>query len=159
MTALGRMYVARMVGISVSAAQDLFEINPPADASVRIRALYGGQYSDAGDAESELLAWNIIRGNTTSGSGGGTDTPAPLETGGAAFGGTVERNNTTVATGGAGITLHNDVFNVATGIVFIPPPELILVASPSQLIVVRLPNAPADAITMNMCLYFEEIGG
>lgn len=156
---MGRIYSVQFNNVAVSAAQDLFEIVAPADAAVVLHSLIVGQSSDAGDAEAELLRWLILRGHTTSGSGGSSVTPVPLAAGDAAFGGTAEANNTTAATGGTPATVHADVFNVALGIQYRPTPEERIIISPSQRLVVNLPGAPADALTMSGTAIIEEIGG
>lgn len=153
---MGRIYTAVFEEESVSAAQDLFEIVAPSDAIVKIHELVLGQSSDAGDSESEQLSVIIHRGST-SGSGGGTPTARPMEAGDAAFGGTVETNNTTQST--EGNILWGDAFNVLAGLQKIWTPETRPVISPSGRLIVELQTAPADALTMSGTLVFEEIGG
>jgi hypothetical protein len=140
---------------TVSAAQDLLEFVAPSDAVVLIHEVHIGQSSDGASADSEMLQTSIIRGHTTSGSGGGSATVTPLETGMPAAGGTYERNNTTQATT-SGVTLTTDAFNVLNGYsaVFDPP----LVVSPSQRCVVTL-SAPADALTLHARALIDELGG
>lgn len=153
---MGRIYSATFEQVLVSAVQDLFEIVAPSDAIVLLHALYLSQASEAGDAESEQLPILIHRGST-SGSGGSTITPRPMQVGDAAFGGTVEANNTTQAT--EGDILHAESFNVMAGLALVWTPEIRPQASPSGRIIVELQAAPADAITMDGSIYFEEIGG
>jgi hypothetical protein len=153
---MGRMYSATFEEVAVSAAQDLFEIVAPSDAAVVVHSLHISQSSDAGDSESEQLNALIHRGST-SGSGGSSVTPAPLQAGDAAFGGTVEANNTTQAT--EGTILHAESFNVMAGLQIIWTPETRPVISPSGRLIVELQTAPADALTMSGTVYFEEIGG
>jgi hypothetical protein len=153
-----RMYVANFDNITVSAAQDFFEVAPAATVSVVFHGLMIGQSTDYGDAQAEGLRLLIIRGATTTGSGGATITPAPVLPGGAAASSTVKRNNTTAATGGTPINLHSDGFNVQSGYQIWWTPETRLVCAPSSRIVVNMPSTPADAINFNASLYFEEIG-
>ena len=77
---MGRMYSATFELVAATAAQDLFEINAPADASVVVHGVWLSQSSDVGDAASEMLNILIHRGST-SGSGGSTPTAAPLSLG------------------------------------------------------------------------------
>lgn len=156
---MGRMYSAIFSAVAVSAIQDLLEIVAPADAVVVIHACFISQSSEEKDAEDEQLYVTWTRAHTTSGSGGSSVTPQPLETGDAAFGGTVEANNTTQATGGTPLVLHSESFNIRAGWAYIPTPEARIVLSPSQRLVLELPAAPADAVTMDGTLIFEEIGG
>lgn len=153
----GRTYAVTFNAVAVSAAQDLFEITPADDKPCEIVSMHIGQYSDAGDAAAELLGIQIIRGFTTSGSGGSAATPAALDPGSASAGFTAEVNNTTVANTGTTTTLHSDAFNVQAGYNYIPP----LDARPkvnqgNTTLVVRI-TAPADALTMNGTLIVREL--
>lgn len=154
---MGRKYSAQFNNVAVSAAQDLFEINAPSTKSVILHSVFVGQASDAGDAQAEMLRILIIAAASTSGSGGSTPTAAPLDSGDAAFGGTVEVNNTTVATGGTPITKHADCFNVQAGWVYRPTPEERIAIPGGGRLVINLP-APADSLTMSGTAIFEEIG-
>jgi hypothetical protein len=150
------MYSAVFESVAVTAAQDLFEIVAPSDAALRIHSFSLGQSSDAGDAESEQLNVLVHRGST-SGSGGTTVTPSPLSLGDAAFGGTVEANNTTQST--EGTFLDARCFNVMAGLEVIYTPESWIEVSPGGRLIIELQNAPADSLTMNGRVVFEEIGG
>ncbi len=153
---MGRMYSAVFENVAVTAAQDFIELNAPSDAVVVVHAVYIGQSSDAGDAESEMLDVLFHMGST-SGSGGSTVTATPLELGDAAFGGTVEANNTTQST--EGTLIHADTFNVLAGYQYMPTPETRIVISPSDRLNIELQAAPGDSLTMNGTIVFEEIGG
>lgn len=153
---MGRTYAAVFEEVAVTVAQDLFEVVAPADASVIIHSVTITQSSDAGDAQAEMLPILIHRGTAT-GSGGTVVTPSPLALGDAAFGGTVEANNTTQSV--EGTFLHAEAFNVQIGFYFLPPPEDRPVVSPSALFIVELQAAPADSLTMNGTVVFEEVGG
>lgn len=156
---MGRMYTVTFQNIAVTAAQDFFEISPADDKPVLIHGIYVGQSTEEGDAASEMLAWSIVRGHTSSGSGGSAQTGRPaLSTNGAAAGFACETNNTTIASGGSPITLHADTFNVMTGLVWVPNPEMrVGAAQTDTTIVVRLLDAPADSITAYGGCYVEEL--
>lgn len=153
------MYTAQFAGVAVSAQQDLFELVAPSDAAVIVHQLVLSQSSDTGDAEEEGLLVQLKRGATTSGSGGSSVTPVPLQAGFAAAGSTCEANNTTKASSGTIVTLHSEAWNVRAPLVWLPPPELRIVLSPSARFTVELGTTPNDAITMSGTLYLEEIGG
>ena len=153
----GRMYTASVGAVAVSAVQDLIEVNAPADSVVIIHAIYLGQTSDVGDAAEEILQVQITRSTGSAGSGGSTPTARPMQVGDAAFGGSVEMNNTTQA--GTTTVVHEDTFNVRVGWQYLPPPEQRIIISPSGTLVLELPVQPADAITMDISVVFEEIGG
>lgn len=150
---MGRIYTGSFQGVAVSAGQDLFELNAPSDAVVILHEIKITQDSDT---DSEQLEFSIQRA-TASGSGGTTPTARPLEIGNAAFGGTVEANNTSQATT---LTLiYTEAQNILNGWHYLPTPEMRIVLSPSGRIVVRLENVPTDELTMNGVIVFEEIGG
>ncbi len=153
---MGRIYSAVFEEVAVAAAQDLFELIAPADGAVVVHSVTITQSSDAGDAQAEMLPILIHRGTAT-GTGGTTVTPSPLQVGDAAFGGTVEANNTTQSV--EGTFLHGEAFNVQIGFYYLPPPEDRPVVSPSALFIVELQSAPSDSLTMNGTIVFEEIGG
>ena len=156
---MGRMYSVIFENVSVSAAQDFFELTPADDKPVAIHAIFLSQISDVGDAAEEMLRLEIVRGHTTGGSGGTGPTPAQLDKSGVAAGCAAEVNNTTIASTGTGVILHAEAFNIRSGWAYVPTPECRPVASQGDTtIVVRLMAAPADAVTISGTLIFEEMG-
>lgn len=154
-----RTYTVVFGAVSVSAAQDLFEITPADDRPIQIAGLSLCQVgnSDVGDAAEECLRFSIIRGHTTSGSGGTAPTPVAVQTRDAAAGFTAEVNNTTIASAGTTTILHEDSFNVRAGYINWWPEDCRIEADQSNTtIVVRLNTAPADAITLSGTLYVVE---
>lgn len=150
------IYTAVFSAVAASAAQDLFELVAPADKWVRIHGLWIGQYSDAGDAQAELLSMTFKRGNTSSGSGGSSVTPRPLRSWGPAAGSTLEANNTTPASGGSPHTLWAESWNIQAPFVHYPSPAQQIILAPSERLVATI-TAPADGITANGTLLFEEL--
>jgi hypothetical protein len=156
---MARTYTVQFDNVSVSAAQDLFEISPADDKPVSIVGLFLSQtgVADIGDAAEECLPVQIIRGFTSSGSGGSAPTPTPVDGVDTAAGFAAEVNNTTVATTGTTTTLHSDNFNVRVGYQNWWPEGTEPQASQANTtIVVRLTRAPADAITLSGTLYVRE---
>jgi hypothetical protein len=153
------IYVASFSAIAVSAAQDVFELTAHASSRVALRELRLGQYSDAGDSEAELLSVLILRGYTTSGSGGAAMTPANISghSGAPAAVTVVERNNTTGASTGTPAVLLASAWNVQDEYLWLPDPDARPIIEVSTRVVVRI-TAPADALTTNGTLVFEEIG-
>lgn len=152
----GRHYKATFSAIAVTAAQDLFEIVAASGKPCWLIGLEIGQYTDAGDAQDELLSLLFIRDYSTSGSGGAAVTPTP-QTGDTAFSGTVERNNTTVASGGTPLTMYATSWNVRAGYIWQPDPmKWIYIPSAGRLVVTQ--TVPADSITMNGTALFIEVG-
>jgi len=153
---MGRLYSATFEQVAVTAAQDLFELIAPADAALRIWELHISQSSDAGDTESEQLNLLLHRGTAT-GSGGSSVTPRPFSLGDAAFGGTCEANNTSQSV--EGTILGSYSFNIMAGFDMVAIPNAVIEISPSGLFIVELQTVPADSLTMDGTLIFEEIGG
>jgi hypothetical protein len=154
-----RIYTVSYTAVAVTAAVDVFEIRPADDKPIEIIGLFMGQSSDVGDAADEMLAYRVIRGFTTSGSGGATPTPTPVDRSGAAAGFSAETNNTTVATTGTTADLHADTFNIRAGEKLWLPEGCWWEASQADTsIVVRLAAAPADSLTMSGTVYVREQG-
>lgn len=153
---MGRVYSCVFEEVAVTAVQDLFEIVAPADAVVVLHSVIITQSTDAGDSEAEMLPILFHLGST-SGSGGSSVTARPLNLGDAAFGGTVEANNTTQST--EGVFLHAEAFNIQAGLFYRPTPEERIVISPSDRLIIELQAAPTDSINLNGTAIIEEIGG
>lgn len=152
----GPFYSLTLTGVAVSAAQDIFELVAAATTRVHIHEIVIGQYSDAGDTEDELLGILLMRGHSTTGSGGAAVTPVKWNPYLRAAAATAARNNTTVASGGSPVTPVADAFNVRAGWYWRAPAEnAALVLEPSARFVARI-TAPADALTMNATLVFSE---
>jgi hypothetical protein len=156
------VYTVQFSAVAVTADQDLFEGLVPADAIVRILRIRVTQSSDAGDAESEQLRFQIKRGiGSTSGSGGTSPTANKHQTGDSASGLTWEVNNDTIAIAGGGslTTILEEDENIHTGWDYHPTPEEYIYFSPNEEILVSLMADPADSLTMSGFLTYEEIGG
>lgn len=160
---MGRMYTAVFKSTAVTAAQDLFEIAAPSDSVVVVHSWGLFQTTETGDAQEEMLLLTTNRGvgTVTSGSGGATVTPQPISDGDAAFGGTVERNNTTQMAAGTGSLEELEVlaWNIRVPMEKIYTPETRPVISPGNRWTLEMESTPADSITMHGTVTFEEIGG
>lgn len=160
---MGRIYTATFKSTAVTAAQDLFEIAAPTDAVVVVHAWHVSQSTETGDAAEEMLILTCNRGvgSVTSGSGGATVTPQPIEDGDTGFGGTVERNNTTIMAAGTGTLeeLEVHVWNIRVPFSMVYTPETRPKISPGNRWTLELESTPADSITMSGTVIFEEIGG
>lgn len=157
---MGLMYSATFTAVTVSAQQDFFEINAPSTAAVVVHGVVlgvAGGAADATDAQEELLSVLMKRGASVSGTGGTTATASQLHAS-AAFGGSVEANNTTKATTGTILTLHADGWNSRSPYMWLPTPEMRPVIPPSGRFTVELATTPADALAVNGTVYFETVG-
>ena len=57
-----RRYSATFDNIAVTAAQDVFEIATPATTGCTLLGVFLGQTTRQGDAQAEMLRWQVIRG-------------------------------------------------------------------------------------------------
>lgn len=154
-----RLYTVSFTGVAVTTAVDIFQLTPADDKPIEILGFFWGQSSDFGDAQAEQIGYRVVRGHTTTGSGGTSTTPRPLNRSGAAAGFTALTNNTTAATAGSTVDLHADVINVAAGEKLWLPEGCEWEASQGDTtILIRLIAAPADSITTSGTLYVREQG-
>lgn len=109
---MGRIYSVPYQGTITNAGgnSDLLEILPADDKPVKLRGWTIGQTSEVGDAAEEGVRISVIRmaATVTSGSGGSSVTPVPVDSADTAAGCTVECNNTTVATTSGASTVLNE---------------------------------------------------
>lgn len=154
-----RIYTVSFTQVAITTAVDLFELTPADDKPIEILGLFFGQSTDVGDAAAEQIPYRVIRGHTTSGSGGTAPTPRPLNRSGVAAGFAAEVCNTTAATLGTAVDLHADVINIQAGEKMWLPEGCEWEASQADTtLVVRLAAAPADSITCSGTLYVREQG-
>jgi len=149
------LFTATFGAVAVSAAQDVFELVTAASTRVALWEIRLGQYSGAGDAAAEMISLQVLRGYTVSGSGGSAVVPEKVEPWGAAATSTVEANNTTVANTTTPALLLADSFNIQAGFLWQKQERSTLLVPASTRLVVRI-TLPADALTMNGTLVFEE---
>lgn len=156
---MGRIYAVTFEGVAVTAAVDFFEIQPAGNKPVNIIGILLSQSSDLGDVNEEILRIQVLRGHTATGTGGATPTPAPVNNSSDTAAGCItDTNNTTIASGGTAVSLFSHAFNIRAGLEHYFPPECRPGASQANTtIVVRLMAAPADSLTMNGTLFFEEM--
>lgn len=156
---MGNMYAVTFSNVAVTAQQDFFEYVAPSDAVVIIHGITISQTTEVGDAAEEGLSILLKRGATVSGSGGSAATPAALEGGFPAAGGTAEVNNTTKANTGTIVTLHSEGWNVRSPFVYLPIPEARIHVSPGIRFTCELATTPADSVTVSGTMVVEELGG
>lgn len=152
------MYTSVFTAVAVTAQQDFFEINSVSNKTLIVHSIRLSQSTDVGDAQAEGLAITLVSGNATSGSGGSTHTPSPLQTGGGAASYTVEINNTTKASTGTPIEHYSWNWIIqAPFIEQFTPSEMVYLA-PGGRLCLRLGTTPADSITMSGTMVIEELG-
>lgn len=158
----GRFYTVVFDNVTISAAQDLFELAPGDDKPIVIVGLTldnVGGVADVGDAAEETLRLSMIRGFTVSGSGGTAPTPAPVMGADSAAGFASEVNNTTLANTGTTTTPLAFGWNIRVPLREFWPEEVCVGASQANTsLVVRLVTAPADALAVSGTLFVCERG-
>lgn len=150
---VGRRYIIAVTAV-VTAQVDLVEIVSASDAVTLVEGIRVGQSTDT---DSEALGVQGIRGFTTSGSGGSTATPVPMDPGDTAYAGTVAVFNTTLANTGTTQTTNDLGWNVLADLIW-PSQPAVIVINPSQRWVLRTTGAPVDSLTMRIELFIREIG-
>ena len=163
--AAGRQYSVAFDNVATTTTCDFLELNPAVDKPCRLVAIDIGQTTREGDANEAILRWSIRRftgATITSGSGGTAPTPSPLAAADAAAGAGAEVMNTTIATtSGTNTLLHASTFNVRTGLLWVPPPNIypwVVDNSGNAVLLVRLEEAPPASVNFSGTLYFEEFG-
>ncbi len=161
------LFTVSFAGVAVTLAQDLFALLAHTTSRLAICRVQVAQYSDVGDAASEILAYTFKRGATVAGTGGTAPTPAKVKGHtGARAATTVARVNdmTTQASGGTIVTLLADAFNIQAGLLYAPKygdedgiDERFTVEAGDRF-VVSLDSVPADSLTMSGTILFEELG-
>lgn len=155
---MARCYTVSFSKVATTVATDLFELTPATNRPIEIYGLFIAQSSDFGDAQAEILPYVVMRGHTTSGSGGTRPTPQPVGRSDTAAGCLAEANNTTAAST-SGTQIYASAFNVAVGeALWLPEGSEWGASAADTTIVVRLASAPADSIDLSGTLYFRELG-
>lgn len=154
---MGRIYTAPLDAVSVAAVCELFFVAAPADACVAIHEIAITQ--DTSET-SEQLPVRVFRTATDQSAKGTGITPAPLEAGDPAFGGTVRSNILTAETFATETTmLYCQSQNALAGWHWLFTPETRPILSPSGRLCVKLDAAPAASLPISGYLVVEEIGG
>lgn len=160
---MGRIYSVVFQGTVTAAGTDTdwLEILPADDKPVKLRGLKFGQISEVGDTAEEGLRISIIRlpATVTSGSGGSSATPVPMDSADAAAGASCEVNNTTVATtSGTAVTLEEFGWNIRSSPfeMWWPDERFAPKAKQGEALVVRQQTTLADDMTFAFTAYIEE---
>lgn len=142
---------------AASGDYDLFEVVPADDKALEIVALSLGNKSEIGDAQDEMIAYSIVRGNTTS-SNGTTTTPQLTDPSDPAASFGAETIGSTPATAGTSVTLLADTFNVRAGLNLVFPELMRFKVSQANTgLYVRLTAAVADDLTLSGTLWVREL--
>ena len=141
---------------SPAAIFDLCELTPADDVPIQLISVDLGQGTDLSDANEEELAVTVVRGHTTSGSGGASATPVPSDHRDAAAVTTAEIMNTTIASV-AGTIMRNKPWYIRGPFLWVPVPEERPRADQGNTTLVIRCSAPGDAVTVHGEVVFAEL--
>lgn len=159
-----REYSVSFENVSITVAQDLFNLAPAADKPFHVVGLtlcnVGGA-ADAGDAQEELLRISVRRmgATVTNGTGGSTPTPVPKDIDDTAAGFTARANDATTraTTSGTNSLWFADGWNVRIPYAMWFPEKFCLQAqTTAQRVIIGLDSAPADALSVSGCVFISE---
>jgi len=158
---VGRIYQIKHGGTLAATDIDVWTVQAPTDAAVRLLGVDVGQVNQEGIDNSEQRRIGIYRMSAIAiGGGGSTKTPVPIDKGDAAFGGTVKAFHSSLGT--LDETLFEGAFNNQVGFHWEAQGAMAYVISPQSaspgLICVRIYGATLSNNHAGM-LTFEEIGG
>lgn len=140
---------------TANADYDFFELDAGTDRPIEIVAIELANKSEIGDAQEEMVAYSIVRGNTTTGNGTVT-TPRALDSAAGTPGFTAKTVSSTPASAGTPLTLVASTFNIRAGLQVIYPPEMRPQASGADLLCIRLLTALADDATLSGTVWVHE---
>lgn len=141
---------------AASGDYDFFELDAATDKPIEIVAIDLGNKSEIGDAQEEMVAYSIVRGNTTTGNGT-TTTARPLDSAAGAASFTAKVVSSTPAAAGTAVNLVVSTFNIRAGLQYIFPPEMRPQTSGADLLCVRLLTALADDATFSGTVWVHEL--
>jgi hypothetical protein len=145
-----RCYTVTFTPTSETVAVDLIALVAADDIPVKVRAIRVWQTSDFGDAQAEGLTINLVRGNTTNGSGGGGGTNTAVggsHDASASF--TSRVGDTTAASAGSPVTVYSTGWTAQAPFEMIFPEDMMRGTDQGAgQLVLRLGGAPVDAITV-----------
>jgi hypothetical protein len=147
---------------TASGDYDLFEIDPADNKPIELVACWIGNKSEVGDAQEEMVSYSVTAftgGTFTSGGGtAATEEPTSPGDGAASFASEVIASAVATTTGTTR-QLHQDTFNIRTGLQQILPPDMrfICQGTANDAIVIRLRTALADDATLSGTLYVREL--
>lgn len=135
---------------------DFFELDAATDKPIEIVAIEIGNKSEIGDAQEEMVAYSIVRGNTTTGNGTST-TPRLLDASDPAASFSAKVVSSTPASAGTGVTLVASTFNIRSGLLVVYPDLMRPKTQGADLLCVRLLTALADDATLSGTIWVREL--
>ena len=154
---MGRRYHLIFENVSVSAVQDLVQINGATGKTVLVRRVWLNSVNATPTAQQLRLRGRYVPATVTNGSGGSTPTPRPLDPGDAAATFTARANSTTQATSsGTIIDLWATGCHVQGGVDTMFPTPFVVPAGAA--FVFDLAAAPTGTLNLSGGVEVEEIG-
>lgn len=141
---------------AASGDYDFFELDAATDKPIEIIALKLDNKSEVGDAAEEMVAFSIVRGNTTTGNGTAT-TPRLTDPSDVAASFTAKTVSSTPASVGSPVTLLAGTFNIRAGLNEVWPEAMRFKTAGADLLCVRLLTALADDATMSGTVWVREL--
>lgn len=160
---MSRIYTCVYSGTITNAGgdTDLLEVLPASNKPIKLRGFSLAQTSEVGDSAEEGLRISVIRlpATVTSGSGGSSVTPRPMDSANTAAGATCEVNNTTTATTtGSAITLCDFAWNIRNSPYdfWFPDAQYAPKAKNGEALIVRQQTTAADDYSGVFTFWIEE---
>lgn len=155
------VYLTLFEAVATTAATDLFEFTAATGRGLELLEFGVYQTTEVATnvAEEEFLTLRVrhVASGFTSGSGGSTFTPGPLEQNGGTAGFTCEINNTTQASGGSIATKYSQGWNIRQPFEKVWTPETLISCAGAAGLVITM-TAPADSVTLSGYAYVRELG-
>lgn len=155
----GRIYSVVFNEVTVSVAQDLFQIKGATGKMLRIRRVsINAAATTVPTAQGFSLRCRFLPATVTDGSGGSTPTPQPMDPGTSAASFTALANSTTKATtSGTAKILESNGCHISAGYDYqFPEPPTV---GPSESFVFEMLNTPTGTVVVSGTALVEEIGG
>lgn len=154
-----RIYTVEFESDAATTADDLVELDAAAEKPIEVIGWVLGQSTEIKEAEEEMIRYRWIRGNTTSGSGGASATPRPMDSADVAAGFAAEVGNTTPASAGTAVNLYSGGYNVRVGEQIWLPEGCGFFTSGTALLCMRLAAAPTDSVSFTGTVWVREFSG
>lgn len=143
-----RRYRISTEGVSVSAAQDLIQVNGASGKMVKVLGVGVGASNQSPTNQQIALRCRYLPATVTNGSGGSTPTPRPIDPGDAAATLTARANSTTQATtSGTAILLHAAGANLLGGYDFMFPSPILVPSGAA--FTFELTGAPTGTVNLS----------
>jgi hypothetical protein len=153
------VYTVSFDEVSFTAANldyDFFELTAATNKPIEIVAIELANKSEVGDAQEEMIAYAVVRGNTTTGNGT-TTTPQPVDPNSGAASFTAKVAGSTPASAGTAVTIVSSTYNLRAGLLVIYPELMRSKTSGTALLCVRMLTALADDAIFSGTIWVNEL--